>query len=315
VISGHMGSYQSPADPLFFAHHVFVDHAWYAWQKYYQDSPESASCGSCDTLQDFGETVAQDYVGRYSSEHDCVQYPVDEPRICLAYQMASSTSTSRKVGVPSETSNIDSCDALMAQLDAGECSDDDLAEITVIDSCLQHEETNRILAGEWVNNMVNSGHGHSMSDSDVQESITKAWARFRKHKTRPATSPVENRTCIACEFKCRGKTSTTYVDMSVKHGNGTCADGNGNNFDSWKGDAFTYATCADQCSALSSCIGFDLTQPGGQCRIRFSDGNLPDQNPGPFQRSWASSIGVGPIAGVKTQDLDRKCYAKHQHVS
>jgi len=130
----------------------------------------SASCGSCGTLQEFGESPAEDYVGRYSTTHDCVEYPENAPRICLAYEMASSSSAAQRQ-LSAETADTASCDSLTAQIEAGDCSADDIAEITIIDSCVQHEETNRMLADKWVDNMVNHGGAQDALRAEVQASI------------------------------------------------------------------------------------------------------------------------------------------------
>jgi len=122
-------------------------------------------------------------------------------------------------------------------------------------------------------------------------------------------SQTENTTCVACDFKCSGKKATSYVDMSIQHGKGICADRAGNNFDSWYGEQFTYSKCAAQCDAMPLCVGFDFAYASGKCRVRFSQGHLPSQNPGPFKHSWDQGIGAGPILGVKN-GKDRTCYMK-----
>jgi hypothetical protein len=110
----------------------------------------------------------------------------------------------------------------------------------------------------------------------------------------------------------RSQALVTYLDMSVQHGNGSCADNIGNGFDSWYGTPHSYASCQHQCSSLQSCIGFDFRVKEEFCEIRFSDGDLPSENPGPFSGSFGDAVGAGAITQVNPAyaELELKCYKK-----
>lgn len=120
-----MGGGNSPADPLFWAHHNFIDRAWYEWQK--SHSSRSSECGQCNVLETMTVNEAhsaQDYVGRHDASDDCVNYPASNARICLKYQARGGQNDgSRRLAGSGQ------CKNLLAQINNGQCSLEELKKI------------------------------------------------------------------------------------------------------------------------------------------------------------------------------------------
>jgi len=85
MVGGFFCDFRSPADPIFYAHHAFIDRVWYSWQAAYHEEDGSKHCGACDTLVDFDNAPAEDYVGHFDAGEGCVKYPATEPTRCLSY--------------------------------------------------------------------------------------------------------------------------------------------------------------------------------------------------------------------------------------
>jgi len=202
---GQMGDLtKSPLDPLFFVHHAFIDSAWVTWQKWHPNS-RMASLGRLPS-----GLAATSYVGEYDSSRDCVKYPASDPRICLSYKKRSSTG--RRLS--NVSSNDNQCGRLLAQIDAGECSPEELRAIPRIDECGGQDED-----AMWAHSMEvirNSTHVHFRMepDSETSEAADRnemlEWIAKRREQdrmrqkaaSRPAMNAEEKTVCLACDFVC-----------------------------------------------------------------------------------------------------------------
>lgn len=194
----------SPADPIFLAHHAFIDRMWFAWQKANRDYGESSSCGSCHSLGD--------YVGEYDSSDDCVMYPTTStPRICLSYE---TTGGSRRL--LGDISSGNECARLLAQIDAEECNGTELASIPGIDECNQGDD---LFWADGVGFLNKTQMAHTGENRDSVKETMESITKFRHVKSlhpresRPARSEAEKSTCMACDFVCVG--SPTSVTKAV----------------------------------------------------------------------------------------------------
>merc|ERR1719401_1179381 len=203
-VGGQMGDLtKSPLDPLFFVHHAFIDSACATWQQFNPSSRVG--------LDDIS------YVGEYDSSNDCVKYPASDPRICLSYKKKSSTG--RRLSNASSSDN--QCGRLLAQIDAGECSPEELRAIPRIDECGGHDED-----AMWARSMEfirNSTHAHFHMESgnetfeaaDRGDELNGAnemleWIAKRREQdkmrekaaSRPAMNAEERTVCLACDFVC-----------------------------------------------------------------------------------------------------------------
>jgi len=211
-VGGQMGdATRSPLDPLFFAHHAFIDSAWATWQKLHPNS-RAAFRGRLPS-----GLAATSYVGKYDSSNDCVKYPASDPRICLSYK--KKRSTGRRLSNASSSGN--QCGRLLAQIDAGECSPEELRAIPRIDECGGQDED-----AMWAHSMEfirNSTHAHFHMDSDNKtfeaagrgDELNGAnemleWIAKRREQekvrekaaSRPAMNAEERTVCLACDFVC-----------------------------------------------------------------------------------------------------------------
>merc|ERR1712190_634788 len=74
----------------------------------------------------------------------------------------------------------------------------------------------------------------------------------------------------------------------------------------------------EYCNADSACLGFtyfDIEWFKGNCELRFSDGTLPAENPGPFWSTWDEGRGVGPIVRVIRDGSTRMCFKKEANTT
>lgn len=213
-VGGQMGdATRSPLDPLFFAHHAFIDSTWATWQKLHPNS-NRASRGRLPS-----GLAATNYIGEYDSSNDCVKYPASDPRICLSYKKKSSTG--RRLSNASASDN--QCGRLLAQIDAGECSPEELRAIPRIDECGGQDED-----AMWAHSMEfirNSTHAypHMEPDNETFEAADRGdelnganemleWIAKRREQdrmrekaaSRPAMNAEERTVCLACDFVCAG---------------------------------------------------------------------------------------------------------------
>merc|ERR1712113_70922 len=106
------------------------------WQKRH---PTESACQNCAELFAFeNDEHAKDYVGTYSAEEECVNYPADNPRICLKYEPR--TLNAQCNGAERRLSDEVEC-PVIAQMEKGECHDD-LHNIPApqLDSCNSNGE-------------------------------------------------------------------------------------------------------------------------------------------------------------------------------
>jgi len=136
-----------------------------------------------------------------------------------------------------------------------------------------------------------------------------AWARCEVWRR------VVGTTAVVKGFECWRFESVTYLDMRKTHGPGSCVDAQGFFFDAWWGLGYARDMCAKACTRHAACLGFDFTPAADRCELRFSEGSLPDKDPGGFRGAWAGGRGVRPIEAVNKEDADRICFKKLQRTA
>jgi hypothetical protein len=198
-VGGHMMEMSSPADPIFYAHHAFIDRLWFAWQKNHNDP----SCGLCNNLHynNHLRYSALDYAGVYDPVDDCVKYPPSNPRICLSY----SDQTNRRLSseMREMTEGGDKCALLFDQIDTGLCHYEELDSIARAGEC-SHDLNIALTEGlEWL-------RGTLKTQDDINQAVVWKKQYQQQEKMHPrrilnASRPEERRSCVICDVICRGK--------------------------------------------------------------------------------------------------------------
>jgi hypothetical protein len=196
LIGGFMGGFRSPADPIFYAHHAFIDRLWLQWQKNHDES----SCGNCNNLDYHSGYKALDYTGKYDSVDNCIKYPASSPRICLNY--TESGTTSRRL---SPKSSDDKCKKLMDQIDAGECHSTELALIPRAKECTRDKTETWTDGLKWLKRTSKTQDQEETGKLMQYMEAYKQKEKLNPRRYVPATSSSERRACMVCDVVCHGK--------------------------------------------------------------------------------------------------------------
>lgn len=88
VASGTMGSIPiASRDPIFYAHHAYVDRLFGWWQEYHTArGVDTSTCESCpDKMLRFYNQPMIEWMGQYSKDKGCTLLPRSDPVACLSF--------------------------------------------------------------------------------------------------------------------------------------------------------------------------------------------------------------------------------------
>lgn len=196
AIGGNMASkvgHKSPSEPVFFLHHAFIDSIYFEWQKYYASN--SNACPGCRDDMKL-------WTGTYNTDQNCVVLPVKRefenqpPKTCVRYNPARNS-------IPQDNSLLenrqeeDACLKLKLQIENGECSPEEMADIQCVNSegCAFDEEEAEKEAVTFVGDT-----GASKAIAELREVTEQPLCK----KFAVSASPEEARMCLKCNYVCMG---------------------------------------------------------------------------------------------------------------
>jgi len=101
------------------------------------------------------------------------------------------------------------CKRLVAQIDAGECSESELSLIPDIDDCNINDTISWSDSVEWLKRSKQAANpGEQVDSKEILEWVAQFRQRKRVHPHRPAANDAERATCMACDFVCTGSLNT-----------------------------------------------------------------------------------------------------------
>lgn len=118
---------------------------------------------------------------------------------------------------------------------------------------------------------------------------------------------------------CPRPVQNVYKDLLMEYGYGSCADGDGNNYDSWWATDLSRGSCQFFCDDYEECVGYDFDVEASAdrhnvCELRFGNGSMPHNTHEAFAGRWDEGFGVGDVKGVQADGSTRVCYKKMPQV-
>lgn len=173
---------------------------------------KSSECGTCDELETLTVSgkahKAEDYSGRYNEETNCMDYPSENPRICLKYEPRTTREKTFRRLSDNDSGNS-KCESLLTQINEGDCSAEDLMKIDKINDEECTSDMDAFLGAEIMTSAAfkDAADLQQMKDlMKVRKAITKYRKEFetldKKRSAAPAKSDLEKQLCFSCDFTC-----------------------------------------------------------------------------------------------------------------
>jgi len=280
MIGGTMGAFESPADPLFFLHHAWVDYKWWEWQQegLKIGNRQVRSCHDCVTGHE-GMFSLQQWVNTFDQPNEIVvpgdaDLKITTQVVYLTPEQAKSTSaptTTTSTTTSTSTTQKICCRAMTASCMA--CS----ANQSVEKFC----EENPNVVGCKESECKDADNGRKDATGDTCEVYwqNKAWCGGYD-------TPQFNAKELCCACKDGAKTTTTTTTTKAPgqctSTNGNARDSDGDSCDVYRGSGKQY--CGkyddDDFKSMQMCCGCGggSSKKGGEGQCEDKDNGKTDKD-------------------------------------
>jgi tyrosinase len=181
----------SPSDPMFYLHHAFIDSLYFKWQKI-----------RTDTSDQLLRPALRPMIGQISDDRTCVYLPInreltdDIEATCVKYQgtVNAAPPGSSLMQALVQDSN---CVSLQRQMQAGECSAEELQNLVCIDApeCAFSEAEEADASAAFLNVSVDD-EVSTLHDLESTLACTSYSTDF---------TSAEKHLCFKCDVPCAGR--------------------------------------------------------------------------------------------------------------